>query len=240
MKKLFTVVAMSCVCGLMNADIRVISDTRLGEGFFPRFVDAETVVYLTHGNADYRDLNEEEQALRVDNENLDLNLYHNGEHIVLKPHGDVNYIWSSLSPNKKYILFNTLYGTAICDLSGKELVNLGNINAPVWYGNDYVVGMNDQHDGYFITSSEIMMASVDGVERVALTKAEDMGDFYRVPADLRDLNYSLYADKFGHRFDIPDYNSDNARMLNVEEMKELLLSLDYVRERLAEFGINYD
>ena len=73
-----------------------------------------------------------------------------------------------------------------------------------------------------------------------MTKAEDMGDFYRVPADLRDLNYSLYADKFGHRFDIPDYNSDNAKMLNVEEMKELLLSLDYVRERLAEFGINYD
>ena len=73
-----------------------------------------------------------------------------------------------------------------------------------------------------------------------MTKAEDMGDFYRVPADLRDLNYSLYADKFGHRFDIPDYNSDNAKMLNVEEMKELLLTLDYVRERLAEFGINYD
>lgn len=72
-----------------------------------------------------------------------------------------------------------------------------------------------------------------------MTKAEDMGDFFRVPADLRDLNYSLYADKFGHRFDVPDYNSDNARMLNVEEMKQLLLSLDYVQERLAEFGIKY-
>ena len=70
-----------------------------------------------------------------------------------------------------------------------------------------------------------------------MTKAEDMGDFFRVPADLRDLNYSLYADKFGHRFDVPDYNSDNARMLNVEEMKQLLLTLEYVQERLAEFGI---
>lgn len=72
-----------------------------------------------------------------------------------------------------------------------------------------------------------------------MTKAEDMGNFFRVPADLRDLNYSLYADNFGHRFDVPDYNSDNAKMLNVEEMKQLLLSLDYVQERLAEFGIKY-
>lgn len=72
-----------------------------------------------------------------------------------------------------------------------------------------------------------------------MTKAEDMGDFYRVPADLRDLNYSNYVDKFGHRFDVPDYNSDNAKMLNVEELKQLLLSLDYVKTRLAEFGIKY-
>ena len=121
-----------------------------------------------------------EAELRVDNENLDLNLYRNGERIVLKPHGDVNYIWSSLSPDQTMILFNTKYGTAICDLTGKELVNLGNINAPVWYGNNYVVGMNDQHDGYFITSSDIMMASVDGAERVALTKAEDMAYYPNV------------------------------------------------------------
>lgn len=70
-----------------------------------------------------------------------------------------------------------------------------------------------------------------------MTKAEDLGDFYRVPADLRDLNYTNYVDTFGHRFDVPDYNSDNAKMLNIEEMKTLLLSLDYVRERLAEFKL---
>lgn len=73
-----------------------------------------------------------------------------------------------------------------------------------------------------------------------MSKAEDMGDFFRVPADLRDLNYSNYVDKFGHRFDVPDYNSDNAKMLNVDEMKQLLLTLSYVRERLEEFGIKYE
>lgn len=72
-----------------------------------------------------------------------------------------------------------------------------------------------------------------------MSKAEDLGDFYRVPADLRDLNYSRYVDNFGHRFDVSDYNSDNAHMLNVEEMKKILLSLDYIKERLDEFGIQY-
>ena len=183
MKKIILSLLAISAALFASAEIRVLSDVKLGEGFFPRFADAETVTYLTAENARYVvESADMEAELRVDNENLDLNLYRNGEHIVLKPHGDVNYIWSSLSPNKKYILFNTLHGTAICDLTGKELVNLGNINAPVWYGNDYVVGMNDQHDGYFITSSEIMMASVDGEERVALTKAEDMGYYPNVDA----------------------------------------------------------
>ena len=134
MKKLFTFVAALCVCFSMNADIRVLSDTRIGEGFFPRFVDAETVTYLAHGQASYFPQNEE-AALRVDNENLDLNLYRNGEKVVLKPHGDANYIWSSLSPDQTMILFNTKYGTAICDLNGNEIINLGqDFDAPVWYG----------------------------------------------------------------------------------------------------------
>ena len=179
-KTILSLLAISAAL-FASAEIRVLSDVKLGEGFFPRFTDAETITYLTAENARYvAEPVDMEAELRVDNENLDLNLYRNGEHIVLKPHGDVNYIWSSLSPDQTKILFNTKFGTAICDLTGKELANLGNINAPVWYGNDYVVGMNDLHDGYFITSSEIMMASVDGAERVALTKAEDMGYYPNV------------------------------------------------------------
>lgn len=75
--------------------------------------------------------------------------------------------------------------------------------------------------------------------REEMGKAEDLGDFFRVPADLRDLNYSNYVDTFGHRLDVDDYNSDNARMLDVEAMKQTLLKLDYVRDRLEEFGIKY-
>jgi UDP-glucose 4-epimerase len=72
-----------------------------------------------------------------------------------------------------------------------------------------------------------------------MTKAEDLGDFYRVPADVRDLNYTKYVSSFGHRFDVPDYNSDNTRLLSVDELKGLLLTLDYVKLRMNEFGIKY-
>ena len=190
MKKLFTLVALICVSFSLSADIRVLSDTRLGEGFFPRFVDSETVVFLANSNADYR-TTDNLAALRVDNENLDLNLYRNGERIVLKPHGEANYIWSSLSPDQTMILFNTKYGTGICDLNGKEIINLGqDFDAPVWYGNDYVVGMDDNHDGYYNIESSIMMASVDGSLVQRLTSPEGMGMYPDVDAESGRIVYA--------------------------------------------------
>lgn len=181
MKKTFLFILGISVALMANAEIRVLSNVKLGEGYFPRFADAETVTYLATENADYVTL-ADESALRVDNENLDLNLYRNGEKVVLKPHGDVNYIWSSLSPDQTMILFNTKFGTAVCDLNGKEIINVGNVNAPVWFGNDYIVGMNDQHDGYYFTSSNIVIASVDGSERQELTDPEEMGYYPDVDA----------------------------------------------------------
>lgn len=175
MKKISLFLLSIFALSMASAEIRVLSDTKLGNGYFPRFTDAETVVYLLHENADYF-VPASDAALRVDNENLDLNLYRNGEKVVLNPHGDANYIWVSLSPNQEMILFNTKYGTGICDLTGKEIVNLGqDFDAPVWYGNDYVVGMDDNHDGYYNVESSIMIASVDGKVVKRLTAPEGMG-----------------------------------------------------------------
>lgn len=68
-----------------------------------------------------------------------------------------------------------------------------------------------------------------------MVKAEDMGDFYRVPADFRDLNYDKAIADYGHRVDTVQYNSDNTNRLDIVEMKKLLLSLDYVREELKKY-----
>ena len=184
MKKVFLFLFGLSAVLMANADVRVLSDVKLGEGYFPRFADSETVTYLAAENAQYVDAPlDVDAALRVDNENLDLNLYRYGEKIVLKPHGDVNYICASLSPDQTRILFRTQKGTAICDLNGNELVNLGReINAPVWYGNDYVVGMDSEHDGYYNTSAAIVIASVETKELQYLTDPADMGIFPNVDA----------------------------------------------------------
>lgn len=65
-----------------------------------------------------------------------------------------------------------------------------------------------------------------------MSKAIDMGDFYKVPADLRDLNYTKYVQAEGPKLIDCEYNSDNAERLNVEQMKELLLTLEYVQNEL--------
>lgn len=66
-----------------------------------------------------------------------------------------------------------------------------------------------------------------------MSKAEDLGDFYRIPADMRDLNYTKYVQTDGPRLIDQEYNSDNTKRLNVEEMKEILLKLDYVINELT-------
>jgi len=67
-----------------------------------------------------------------------------------------------------------------------------------------------------------------------MSKADDLGNFYRIPPDMRDLNYTKYIQTDGPRLIDTEYNSDNTRQLNVEELKELLVSLDYVRNELNE------
>ena len=64
-------------------------------------------------------------------------------------------------------------------------------------------------------------------------KAVDMGDFYRVPADNRDLNYDKYF-KEGDvkRVTIDEFNSNNTRRLNLEETKEKIASLEYIQNEL--------
>jgi UDP-N-acetylglucosamine 4,6-dehydratase len=69
-----------------------------------------------------------------------------------------------------------------------------------------------------------------------MSKAEDLGRFYRVPADFRDLNYTKYVQDGGPKLIDLEYNSDNTERLNVTELKELLLTLDYVQEELASYN----
>ena len=64
--------------------------------------------------------------------------------------------------------------------------------------------------------------------------AVDMGDFYRVPCDKRDLNYDKYFNEGNvERNPLTEFNSTNTELLNVEQVKEKLLTLQYIRDEIS-------
>lgn len=67
--------------------------------------------------------------------------------------------------------------------------------------------------------------------------AQDLGGFFEVPADNRDLNYEKYLDSGDREKTLEkEFNSNNTKMLNVEQVKEKLLSIDYIKNELKEWN----
>jgi UDP-N-acetylglucosamine 4,6-dehydratase len=80
---------------------------------------------------------------------------------------------------------------------------------------------------------EKLFESLLGREEMA--QAEDLGDYYRVPPDARDLNYAKFVEQGERRLNVQgeDYNSHNTRRLDVQGTRELLLKLDFMRRIAA-------
>jgi UDP-glucose 4-epimerase len=102
--------------------------------------------------------------------------------------------------------------------------------------------------GLFAPGHEIKVIGIRHGEKMyetLLTNEEcanaiDMGQFYRVPCDNRGLNYDKYfkqGDK--ERNPLTEFNSHNTELLNVEQVQQKLLSLQYIRDELAAQGIAY-
>jgi UDP-N-acetylglucosamine 4,6-dehydratase len=71
--------------------------------------------------------------------------------------------------------------------------------------------------------------------REEMAEAEDLGDYYRIPADTRDLNYDKFFVEGEEQVSRGwEYTSENTRRLDVDGVKELLLKLEYIRHELAE------
>jgi UDP-N-acetylglucosamine 4,6-dehydratase/5-epimerase len=71
------------------------------------------------------------------------------------------------------------------------------------------------------------------VNREEMIKAEDLGNFYRIPADTRDLNYNrFFIEGEAQISQMEEYTSHNTKRLNIEETKELLMRLDFIQDEL--------
>lgn len=79
-----------------------------------------------------------------------------------------SYIWPSVSPDGKKVLFYVAgKGAYVSDLSGKNVTFLGrDVRAPKWYNNNVVIGMNDQDNGEVVISSEIVAVNLQGQKQV--------------------------------------------------------------------------
>ncbi len=76
------------------------------------------------------------------------------------------------------------------------------------------------------------------INREELVRSEDLGEYYRIAPDGRDLNYEIYFEKGESRISKQeDYTSENTHRLTLDELKKKLVSLDYVKQELDNFGI---
>ena len=71
------------------------------------------------------------------------------------------------------------------------------------------------------------------ISREEMTHAEDMGNYYRIPADNRDLNYAKYFSEGNQDVSLfEDYTSHNTHRLNIGQIKQLILGLDFIKDEL--------
>lgn len=127
-------------------------------------------------------------------DNLKMNLYHKGKRIIMNPVKDATaYIWVSLSPDGKKILFHAVSkGTYICDLQGKLIADLGYLNAPKWYNNDFVIGMQDEDDGHIVKASRVIIKSLDGKIEKQLSENNQIAMYPTAAINANKIAYSTY------------------------------------------------
>lgn len=128
----------------------------------------------------------------VNIENRQLVLYHNGERTELSPNGkNHSYLWPSISPDGKKILYKVAgKGTFISNIDGSSPTRIANLNAPVWLGNKWIVGMNDKDNGERILSSTIEAVFIDGQKHKTLSDPSTIAMYPAVSADYSSIVYN--------------------------------------------------
>jgi len=150
-------------------------------------VDAKKIYFL-EGNKIYAyDINSGKTVenpknviLAYTDNDLNLVIYNNGVKKTLNPQGKGNYIWVSVSPDKKQILYNKAgKGTFIADLNGKTIADLGRLHAAVWSKDGkFVIGMDDRDDGQKYTKSDILLIDTKTKSKKNLTENSDVIAMY--------------------------------------------------------------
>jgi hypothetical protein len=130
-------------------------------------------------------------------QNLEICVFSAGKEKIIQPLGEGNYLWVSLSPNKKRILFTYAgKGSYSCDLKGENIIPYEDIRAPRWSSDgNYVIGMQDKDNGVQYTASDIIMILADGTKRRNLTVDSELIALYPELSSKQDE--ILFQDELG-------------------------------------------
>ena len=127
-------------------------------------------------------------------QNHQMQLTRNGKTTLLAPNGkNVRYIWPSLSPDGTKVLYSVSgVGCFVCDLNGNNVKPIGQLRAAKWYDNTTIVGMNDQDNGEYVTSSSIIAKTLSGAEQ-KLTSDEIIAQYPQVSPSSRKIAFETPA-----------------------------------------------
>jgi Tol biopolymer transport system component len=134
----------------------------------------------------------------VTTQDLKIYLYKDAKFQILNPlnEPESRYLWVSLSPSGKMILFTAAgKGTYVCDLSGKIVAALGYLNAPVWYDDNFVVGMQDKDDGHVTTASKIIIMSINGKSKTQVSTTDEIAMYPTSSAKSSKIAYNTIDGK---------------------------------------------
>lgn len=113
----------------------------------------------------------------VEVEDLKPILWRNGERIDLKVNDKSSYIWVSLSPNRKLLVYYEVgKGTFICNLAGKVLFSAGNILYPKWLNNHYIIGTDKHSPSSAATATDLVAFSAQTGKRVVITNTASINE----------------------------------------------------------------
>lgn len=172
----------------------------------------DKIIYLEDDNIVSKDMinnqkskNTERIFLAFSDNDLNLVILKDGNQKVLNPVGKGNYIWVSISPDKKQILFHKAEkGTFVCDLKGENIIELGNINNPKWVqDSDWVIGTEETDDGHKYLKSDIILFNAKDRTRINMTANTDI--------------IALYP-SISSKFDRLIFNDENGK-LYISELK---------------------
>lgn len=121
-----------------------------------------------------------------------------GQTKQISPAGtSLSYIWPSISPDGTKVLYNVMERAKsyVCNLDGSNPVLLGELSAPKWMGNNWIVGMLDKDNGEVVTSSQIIAVKADGTNRTVLTDKSEICMYPSASLDASKIVYNTASGK---------------------------------------------